>query len=47
MCRHVETFSGPIDVRQFEGNQSNPTFSVCFDIAQAGWVLVGSIIACV
>ena len=28
MRRHVEGFSGPIEVQQFEGGQSNPTFLV-------------------
>ena len=28
MQRHIEGFSGPIEVRQFEGGQSNPTFLV-------------------
>jgi aminoglycoside phosphotransferase (APT) family kinase protein len=28
MQRHIEGFSGPVDVRQFEGGQSNPTFLV-------------------
>ena len=28
MHEHIPGFSGPIDVRQFAGGQSNPTFSV-------------------
>jgi aminoglycoside phosphotransferase (APT) family kinase protein len=28
MLKHIEGFSGPVEVRQFEGGQSNPTFLV-------------------
>jgi aminoglycoside phosphotransferase (APT) family kinase protein len=28
MRTHIEGFSGPIDVQQFAGGQSNPTFLV-------------------
>ncbi len=28
MAEHIAGFSGPIDVRQFAGGQSNPTFLV-------------------
>ena len=28
LLAHVEGFAGPMDVRQFEGGQSNPTFQL-------------------